>query len=1018
MKHLLKQLRTIVIIITAMLVQSIAVPVPAQAENEAWDGQATTAVTESNNTYTITTAAELAWVAQQVNKESGNNTFSGKTVKLANDIDLNGKEWTPIGINSTNTFKGIFDGDGYVISNMKVTSAIEGNRGDAYAGLFGYINGNSSHIQNLGVKGEINVTTDKELYAGGIAGKTIDYIDNCYTDITIKSIATGSGQCTIGGIVGNFGSSNSINNCYSIGNVACTGSSNNSYSFGGIVGVGDSQYCYATGAVTGENTGIGSCYVGGIAGVGTISNCIALNRSITGKSDSNTGRIVSDTYGTLASNYASPAIPGDWSNEGADQSDGALLTYADFVSSPSSDTGDAVTFNGWGGSWDFSNKTNLPILKRKTGENTYAAWQSTVAQSTPTRESVMRVYSIADLPQLKAFARTVNNEDNYKNATVELTADITLPAPTSPETSNWTPIGSNTTAGFEGTFDGKGHCISGIKINDNNTNWGGLFDFVNTNGTVMNVGLKEGSITAEFYAGGIAGSNNGTIKNCYTDVTVKAKNSSNAGGIAGTNEGTITNCYSLGDVTSINIAGGIAGEINNGSITYCFATGKIQGKYAGGIVCIRSSNSNINHCLALNTNGVTGTETDGIARIASTVSGASITLANYASPLIRGSWDNKGADTANGADLTKENFTGNDATTNGAFAGWITSDAGNSQCWDFSSNTYLPKLKTTGLTENIAIAGQGNAEGNMPTRKEFLIRTIRISTATDYNAEEHDNAEITIAPTGTLTVDANGVTIPDLYIEEGGQVVVKKEFTCTYLWADRPLTNKWIAYGYSQKMFLTNGQCTLYAMTGYADASNQNWGTPIEQGTDGEITQPANTPTLLAAEEGYSANSVRFWSDGSLTIPADASPKEGASLASGQFLFCVNPTLKNVTLTSPAYLLNADGTRFERTEQATVKPFQAYMVANAITTNSIRSLAIGNDLPTSNRQPALPDGTFRLWAENGMLYLNADTPTKVSLYNATGQLIRRLSLTGQQTVALSPGLYFVRCNNITYKILL
>lgn len=1009
-----------------MLCTSIAVPVPAQAENEAWDGQATTEVTESEGTYTISTAAELAWVAQQVNKENGNNTFSGKTVKLANDIDLGNQNWTPIGSTSTKSFKGTFDGDGHVISNMKVTSATEGNNNDAYAGLFGYVN--SSHIQNLGVKGEINITTDKDLYVGGIAGRitgrTSGYIDNCYTDVTIKTTATGSYKsCSIGGIVGNDNSSNIINNCYSIGNVACTGSSDNSYSVGGIAGVGNLQYCYATGAVTGENTGTGYIFVGGIAGYGKISNCIALNSSIIGKSTSYTGRIRGDNSGALSSNYASPAIPGDWSNEGADKSDGALLTYAGFVTNPSSDTGDAVTFNGWGGSWDFGDKANLPILKRKTGENTYDAWQSNVAQSTPTRESVMRVYSIADLPHLKAFARTVNNEDDYKNATVELTTDITLPAPTSPETSNWTPIGSNTTAGFEGTFDGKGHCISGIKINDNTLYSGGLFDFVNTNGTVMNVGLKEGSITAMIYAGGIAGSNNGTIKNCYTDVTVKAMDNSSAGGIAGFNEGTITNCYSLGDVTSINIAGGIAGEIkNNGSITYCFATGKIQGKYANGIAYSTyntATGDNINHCLALNTNGITGTKTDGIARIASTASGASITLSdNYASPLIKGSWDNKGTDKKDGADLTEDNFTDNDATTNGAFAGWTTDDAGGSQCWDFYSDTYLPKLKTTGLGTNIAIAGQGDAEGNMPKREEFLFRTITIATPTEYNAEEHDNAKITIKPKGTLTVDADGVTIPYLNIEEDGQVVVKKAFTCTKLQASRPLVNKWIAYGYSQQMNLTNTAGKFYAMTGYADAEHQSWGAHSEQEDANSILQSANTPTLLAAENNNSSNIVTFWSDAPLTIPADVVPTEGTSLATGQFLFCVNPTLKNVTLTSPAYLLNADGTRFERTEHATVKPFQAYMVANAITTNSIRSLAIGNDLPTSNRQPALPDGTFRLWAESGMLYLNADTPTKVSLYNATGQLIRRLSLTGQQTVALSPGLYFVRCNNITYKILL
>ena len=1350
-------------IITAMLVQSIAVPVPAQAQNEAWDGSTTSEVQGSDNTYTITTAAELAWVAQQVNKESGNNTFSGKTVKLANDIDLNGKDWIPIGSSSTNTFAGTFDGNGYVISNMKVASAIEESN-DAYAGLFGNVSSNNSYIQNLAVKGEINITTEKTLKAGGIAGSTTGYIDNCYTDvkITVNNTSTSTSSCHIGGIVG-FATTQIpvVCNCYSLGDVTFTGVS--SY-VGGIAGQGNLQYCYTTGAVTVKNTR--TCYVGGLSGNGKINNCIALNKSITGtgetlyiqrigslyssaplssnyasplipgtwsnpgadkkdgapltkanfltspsetdgafngwgdswdfttnatnlptlktngsnstaiagqgtmptrasflppseitneatlktfrdavnygysyegetvkltadialaaptneadgnwtpigistpfkgtfdgngytisnmkvtetvmnnsnayaglfgnaygstiqnlgvtgsikvSSDKNpavggiagwanvnncytdvsievtgtsnkscevggiTGQTNSTTHcyakgdiaikgsfnsihvggisgsspsycyatgaihvernatstyiggiggnysgvqhcialnrnityegtgnlflrrvaatnndafadGNLFSNYASPAIPGDWSDEEADKPNGALLTYANFVTNPTSEKGDTV-FNDWGGSWDFGDKSNLPILKRKTGEGTYDTWPSSITQSTPTRASVMRVLSIADHPQLKAFAKTVNNNDSYENATVKLTADITIPAPTSPETSNWTPIG-DTREGFNGTFDGQGHCISGIEMNKSGEiNKAGLFGSIAT-GVVMNLGLKEShfrihstTTSGDSYIGGIAGYSFGTIKNCYTDVTVEASggNLCYAGGITGKNNKTITNCYTLGDVTSSDIAGGIAGIIGGPSsnlVNYCYATGKIEGKLACGIGYTQVDNTQINHCLALNTNGIIGSATDGTtARIASAAGSSTNTLANnYASPLIRGSWSHIGANAADGADLTEANFTGNSTTTTGgAFDGWTTSDTTAAPCWDFSDNTRLPKLKTTGLTENIAIAGQGDADGNMPKRQDFLIRTITISTPTDYKAEEHDKANINITSTGTLTIDADGVTIPLLDIEDGGQVVAKKGFTCTKLEARRPLVNKWIAYGYSQEMFMTNNICKLYAMTGYADADHQYWETPTEQGTEGGIPQAANTPTLLAAEEGNHENFVTFRSNSPLTIPADAAPTEGASLATGQFLFCVNPTLKNVTLTSPAYLLNADGTRFERTEPATVKPFQAYMVANAITTNSIRSLAIGNGIPTANGQPALPDASLRLWADSGTLYLSADTPTKVSLYNATGQLIRRLSLTGQQTVALSPGIYFVRCNNITYKIIL
>ena len=66
---------------------------------------------------------------------NGGKDFSGKTVKLTDDIDLGSQEWTPIGDDGyNNLFSGTFDGNGKTISGLQITSA-----NDGFVGLFGFI---------------------------------------------------------------------------------------------------------------------------------------------------------------------------------------------------------------------------------------------------------------------------------------------------------------------------------------------------------------------------------------------------------------------------------------------------------------------------------------------------------------------------------------------------------------------------------------------------------------------------------------------------------------------------------------------------------------------------------------------------------------------------------------------------------------------------------------------------------------------------------------------------------------
>ena len=171
----------------------------------------------------ITTAAELAWLAQQ------SVAFENYTFKLTADIDLNNHEWKPIG--SESVFKGTFDGQNHTVSNLKCTTS-------SVAGLFAEIF--NATVKDVAVSGSVSFNTDNGVsQLGGIVAKVVDNstITGCTNQCTIT--ATGSQKCYAGGIAGyvaNQGSSSNItiSNNTNTGNVSGNQGSNSAA--GGIIG--------------------------------------------------------------------------------------------------------------------------------------------------------------------------------------------------------------------------------------------------------------------------------------------------------------------------------------------------------------------------------------------------------------------------------------------------------------------------------------------------------------------------------------------------------------------------------------------------------------------------------------------------------------------------------------------------------------------------------------------------------------------------------------------------------------
>lgn len=248
--------------------------------------------------YQIGNADQLMWFAAKVNGSTKKST-SNLCAKLTSDIDLTGKEWTPIG-QATNTYSdyvaygGTFDGVGHTVSGLTINNA------KTYQALFGYVKGGT--IQDLTVKGSVKTSTTSSSYAAGIVsyGNPVT-IKNCTNEVDVTASAKGyaAGVCAyvingsklesctnkgtvsgsgdyVGGVAGTVtGSTTMITGCFNQGTITNTGKpSSYAYSTGGIAGSISTgvtvERCGNTGNITSTLKRTGG--IAGSAG-GTINAC-------------------------------------------------------------------------------------------------------------------------------------------------------------------------------------------------------------------------------------------------------------------------------------------------------------------------------------------------------------------------------------------------------------------------------------------------------------------------------------------------------------------------------------------------------------------------------------------------------------------------------------------------------------------------------------------------------------------------------------------------------------------------
>ena len=233
---------------------------------------------ESNGIYTVYNADGLLNIAELVN--------GGKTdinITLDKNIDLTGKDWTPIGTSFDNSYTGTFDGGGHTITGLTITTK------DQFVGLFGYLN-RAGTVKNVVMEG-IQITSNHMFgNTGGVAGYSDGTIENCSVSGSVSgtvyvggvvgaqwegsitgcsSSATVKGMVHVGGVVGQTNGSATLTACYATGNVTLEIDPRKNIAGGSLVGFNGGngvRACYATGNVTSTGSSTGNVHIGGFLG--------------------------------------------------------------------------------------------------------------------------------------------------------------------------------------------------------------------------------------------------------------------------------------------------------------------------------------------------------------------------------------------------------------------------------------------------------------------------------------------------------------------------------------------------------------------------------------------------------------------------------------------------------------------------------------------------------------------------------------------------------------------------------
>jgi hypothetical protein len=455
------------------------------------------------------------------------------TAEQMNTIGLNTGDWA-------SSFKLMADIDMSAYTGTQYN--LIGTSTTRFTGTF---DGNGYVIRNL-----TYTTTEENPYIG-----VISYIGTggMVYNLGVENISLSTGGDWVGGIAG-YNYFGTIMSCY------VTGSVKGVQGVGGLVGRNSSgtiTTCYAADSVTGT-----SFYVAGLVGhnnAGAITNCYSVG--LVTASSTNVGGLVGANSGTVTNCFWDTQTSTKATSAGGTGKNTALMKTLS-------------TFTAAG--WDFSASDGdaadwwMPYL-----DYPRFPWQPHFGGGSGTVEDPYLIYTAVQMNTIGL------NSDDW-SASFKLMADIDMSAYTG---ILYNIIGDSTTA-FTGVFEGNGHTLTGVIMNQPARNGVGLFGIVGSGGLISHVCIKNANVIGNTWVGILCGRNYyGTITQCNTGGTVTG-NANNVGGLCGENWGLLSQCYATGTVAggSHDNIGGLCGGNRYATISQCYATSSVTGhSYVGGL---------------------------------------------------------------------------------------------------------------------------------------------------------------------------------------------------------------------------------------------------------------------------------------------------------------------------------------------------------------------------------------------------------------------------------------------------
>ena len=512
--------------------------------------------------YQISSAGELANLAKMV---SGGETYESTYFELTADIDLGGKEWTPIGTKDSQ-FAGKLFGSGNTISNLTVG-------GGDNRGLFAY---SSGEIKDVYLE-KIDITTT--MNAGGVCAFNSGTIEGCgVLSGTIICSNPNGGQ--LGGIC--MENSGTISRCFS--NASVKGATS-----AGIVyinrGNGVVQDCYNTGTLEGSSSASGI----NTNNYGKIKTCLNLGAVIAEDKISEEGSVIRG-YGICVMNVPGASLENCYSDSDVCPKElfGGFRNNTTVYYKTTAELCGGSLPDGFDGSvW---NVGSIGGIADKDAADRFAAKSYTYPSlngvgSAAAREVEVYNFSTDSTPDWQEF-KYIETVEDFRKIDDDLSGNYVLAQNIDFGGNSYRPIAYKSGTSFTGKFSGNGHTISNIRVNYDDD----LVGLFGTNkGLIMNLAVS-GEVTGEEYIGGICAKNEGTIYSCSFDGEVKqsatTQRKGKVGGICGTNYATISNCFNSADVSGKDCIGGICGEMfgNDPVVVYCVSVGKVSGFTGSAIV--------------------------------------------------------------------------------------------------------------------------------------------------------------------------------------------------------------------------------------------------------------------------------------------------------------------------------------------------------------------------------------------------------------------------------------------------